>query len=821
MKKKQITVKPFKEWRKKTKIIFLSSLSFIFYLSYVGVFNLFLNSKEKIIYPILAKKTGVLFLGYFAFGDKKITINGVKVLITHLKNVKSSFLYTNIIFISLVVIFLIIKLFSKPKKKNTSQGSADWGTLKDVDIQNSKDKIFGVSLIQDEGVILGKKDGVTLRDNAPTHLCVVAPTRTGKGVSIIIPTLISGWKESTVVLDIKGENYQLTSGARKEQFDNLILRFSPKAEDSCSFNPLREIRFMTIYEVEDVRLITNIICQDENSKDPFWNTSAAQLMNGLIFYEMYKNFLKNPEYVYENGEKKPITSVCLGDITTSLTDANNVGNLNEILKAKSMENLIETYGANEKVKKEVREKLTKIYGMELEFINSGRHPVCSRELFGMGTQAEQTLGSIVGVAKTKLTVFEIPIIKQNTSTSDFRIFDLMNYEKPIALYLVIPPADILLLSPLVKIFLVQMVKLLTPELDYFSKIKHKWRMLMLLDEFPTIGKIEDLESGIGYFAGYGIKMMIILQSLDQLFKIYKKENGFLSNCQGQIFYTTNDETTSNYVSKLLGEQTIEQFTQSNKAANTFIKTQSQQFIKRNLLTPDEVGRFPSDKIIIKLSGKKPIQSDKIIYFLEDEYKHLTEIPFIATESCYNIRKKYFKLTPNLKKQMKDFPYKYFPYKEGLATMKRKLKKEYEYLIANQNTVFEFEKEKEDFRARKENFQKQNKAMKLYLKYYKLVYSYFYKDSLEEEKMLKKVEKENFVTEEIEVKNEEIKMFKNKEEKEIEKQEKDVEKKEKENEKNVKEEEVKIKSEEKEKNEEEKKDEYGLTIVEDEFSSEDY
>ena len=101
---------------------------------------------------------------------------------------------------------------------------------------------------------------------------------------------------------------------------------------------------------------------------------------------------------------------------------------------------------------------------------------------------------------------------------------------------------------------------------------------MLLDEFPAIGKLEVLEKGIGYVAGYGMKMMLILQSLDQLFKIYGKENGFLSNCQAQIFYTSNDETTANYVSKLLGKETIEQFTQSNKSVGTIIKSESQQFI---------------------------------------------------------------------------------------------------------------------------------------------------------------------------------------------------------------------------------------------------
>ena len=335
-----------------------------------------------------------------------------------------------------------------------------------------------------------------------------------------------------------------------------------------------------------------------------------------------------------------------------------------------------------------------------------------------GNLPEQTLGSIIGSAKVKLSIFEIPIVKENTDHSDFRIFDLMNYKKPVSLYLVVPPADITSLSPLIKILLLQMVNILTPEIDYINKKGHKWRMLLLLDEFPAIGKLEILEKGIGYVAGYGMKMMLILQSLDQLFKIYGKENGFLSNCQTQVFYTSNDETTSNYVSKLLGKETVEQFTQSNKTIGTIIKSESQQFLGKDLLTPDEVGRFPSDKIIVKLAGRNPIKSDKIVYFEEKEYSDLTKIPYIYTESCYDKEKRYIKLSEKQRKKYKNYPYNYIPYKVALKNMKKNIKKIYnEIKILEQNIEKLDKKELEEYKRSRENCIKNSKGIKKYIEIY--------------------------------------------------------------------------------------------------------
>ena len=130
---------------------------------------------------------------------------------------------------------------------------------------------------------------------------------------------------------------------------------------------------------------------------------------------------------------------------------------------------------------------------------------------------------------------------------------------------------------------------------------------MLLDEFPAIGKMESLETGIGYFAGYGMKMMIVLQSLDQLFKIYGDKNSFLSNCKIQVFGQANDKITADYI-------------------NNLCKDKNKKFV-----TNEELLKFPLNKVIIKKFGEKPIIAEKFLYYKEKEYFELSKIPFVFSE----------------------------------------------------------------------------------------------------------------------------------------------------------------------------------------------
>lgn len=529
-----------------------------------------------------------------------------------------------------------------------------WASLEYIeDFENDKEKLYTGTLLGESGVMLGKIEDRFLIDNSRQHILLTMPSCSGKGVSCIVPTILKTWKESLFVFDVKGENYQLTSGARKEKFDNHILRFAPKSKNSCRYNPLAEVRILSEHEVEDIRMIADTICkvgEVRGHDNALYAQFSSNFIFASIFYVLYKNFLKNPKFVYENGRKNPVSNATIAEIIEFIGENDKIGKhvktneLLEKLKKISKENIIEMFGCNEETKNYVKEKLNDIYKKDIdrEIINKGNHPRIAGQ-FSKNFELP-FFGSVLSQTIYNLSIFDIPQVKENMSASDFRMYDLMNMEKPVSLYYVVSPADILELSPITKIFIKQMFDRLTPEIDYTNQTRHKWKMLALMDEFPALGKLEELETGIGYYAGYGIKMLIVLQSIDQLFRIYGEKNRFLPNCTIQVFGRANDKATANYVSEICGKTEIEM---------------NNDIYSKNLITAKEAENLSDDKLIIKKTGLKPILADKFIYFKSKDFYEFTKIPFVISESLYDNNRKYYKLNEEQKRRI-GYIYNYLP-----------------------------------------------------------------------------------------------------------------------------------------------------------------
>ena len=529
-----------------------------------------------------------------------------------------------------------------------------WASLEYIeDFENDKEKLYTGTLLGESGVMLGKIEDRFLIDNSRQHILLTMPSRSGKGVSCIVPTILKTWKESLFVFDVKGENYQLTSGARKEKFDNHILRFAPKSKNSCRYNPLAEVRILSEHEVEDIRMIADTICkvgEVRGHDNALYAQFSSNFIFASIFYVLYKNFLKNPKFVYENGRKNPVSNATIAEIIEFIGENDKIGKhvktneLLEKLKKISKENIIEMFGCNEETKNYVKEKLNDIYKKDIdrEIINKGNHPRIAGQ-FSKNFELP-FFGSVLSQTIYNLSIFDIPQVKENMSASDFRMYDLMNMEKPVSLYYVVSPADILELSPITKIFIKQMFDRLTPEIDYTNQTRHKWKMLALMDEFPALGKLEELETGIGYYADYGIKMLIVLQSIDQLFRIYGEKNRFLPNCTIQVFGRVNDKATANYVSEICGKTEIEM---------------NNDIYSKNLITAKEAENLSDDKLIIKKTGLKPILADKFIYFKSKDFYEFTKIPFVISESLYDNNRKYYKLNEEQKRRI-GYIYNYLP-----------------------------------------------------------------------------------------------------------------------------------------------------------------
>lgn len=610
------------------------------------------------------------------------------------------------------------------------------------------DTSSGQKVVKNHYERIWKPEQIILKDDSKTHVIVAAPTRTGKGVSIITPSLLE-WTQSVFVLDIKGENYQNTAYCRKNRWNNIIIRYAPKSDNSSSYNPLGEIRMMTNKEAEDIMNIANIVTTKEKP-DPFWDTSAASLLRADITRIIYEVFLNEPEFEDANGnivdralindetlctKYFPVVKGNLGQVFDYLVSSQFTLPRIAILKMQSTVEDFFSYCKDEELVRMIQNKLCQIYPNFRELIAGGK-PLTYEEamaqsgidtLPGMGGKeiklptvnnytkmdythinpdgsfnstnvaheikwhtgrkhpevvsgftdssqaSENTTSTIIKVTTTCISLFGLPTVRKNTSVSDFRIRDLMFYKKPMSLYLVVLPADILDVAPLVRIMIVQLVNGLTPEQDYRNEVKPPHKLLMLLDEFPAIGKIEVLETAAGFVAGYGMKLMLINQSLDQLFQIYGEKNKFMGNCQLQIFYTANDNGTGEYVSKAVGNETIRMVT--NKSNMTLFNgnkaNPSENFTGRPLISPDQLRRLPLNKILIILGGKTPIMTDKIRYFTDPQFMYWSKnIPLIGSESCYNLDKQYFYNDPaktyaDIEFLLGDNRTKYVPYREQL------------------------------------------------------------------------------------------------------------------------------------------------------------
>ena len=515
------------------------------------------------------------------------------------------------IFISSLII-LTMPYWKKRKLK--SHGDAEFGTYDDLKKDKKKPSDVDFLSGNENGFVIGYVKTLSgklklLYDTSMIHIALFLPTRGGKGVGYIIPSLIAGLKRiSTFISDIKKENYELTSWYRAKILKHRILKFEPMSELSNGYNFLSEVRYGTNYEIEDCRIIGTMIVGEDESKDPFWGDSAKDTISTLTGYVHYREVSSRPE------EDPDITDVrvSLNDVISIITNTeNSLYRMFAKYLGKPMEEdeYEDEMPKDFILKEKTIERLRKIYTDEesIKALNKGLHPFVAKQ-FGYLLQntGENTFKSITSTAKTKLQVFEIPSVVKNIEKSDFRAMDLVNGDNPVDLYFVIKPKDIDLLAPLVRIMYIQLTNLLMESLS-----KKNFNITFLMDELNAYGKMKALVKGLGYYAGFGIKMVGIFQGLDQLNSTYDKQGKeVLNGCQIQIFGRPNDEAAPDYISKTLGKETIRV-----KSRNIGLKgggNVSEQ--GKDLLSPSETRLLPDRKAVVITGYKKPLLLDKLYYY---------------------------------------------------------------------------------------------------------------------------------------------------------------------------------------------------------------
>ncbi|MEM6356543.1 MAG: conjugal transfer protein TraG [Pseudomonadota bacterium] len=455
-----------------------------------------------------------------------------------------------------VAIFLSV-LQAREASDVTTYGSARWAGTKDI----TDAGLFAV-----DGVVLGRLDKRYLRHDGPEHVLCFAPTRSGKGVGLVIPSLLT-WPGSAIVHDIKGENWQLTSGWRA-RFGRVLL-FDPTNAASAAYNPLLEVR-RGEREVRDVQNIADILVDPEGQLERrnHWEKTSHSILVGAILHVLY-------------AEKDKT----LAGVAAFLSDP----------------------------RRPIAATLTAM--MRTAHLGDRPHTVVAQAARELLNKSENERSGVLSTAMSFLSLYRDPVIAAVTRRCDWRIDDLVSDARPLTLYLVVPPSDISRTKPLVRLILNQIGRRLTEELHNTNR---KHRLLFMLDEFPSLGRLDFFESQLAFMAGYGLKAFLIAQSLNQIEKAYGQNNAILDNCHVRVAFATNDERTAKRLSDALGT-TTELRAMKNYAGHRLSPwlghlMVSRQETARALLTPGEIMQLPPDDEIILVSGAAPIRAQKVRYF---------------------------------------------------------------------------------------------------------------------------------------------------------------------------------------------------------------
>ncbi|MHC2313087.1 type IV secretion system protein VirD4 [Bradyrhizobium diazoefficiens] len=463
----------------------------------------------------------------------------------------------------------------------TTYGSARWAT---------PNEIKAAGLFASKGVFLGRLENNYLRHDGPEHVMCFAPTRSGKGVGLVLPTLLS-WTSSAVVHDIKGENWELTSGWRST-FSHCLL-FNPTDSRSARYNPLLEVR-KGAAEVRDVQNIADILVDPEGALErrTHWEKTSHSLLVGVILHVLYAE------------EKKTLTRV-----TEILADP-----------AQSFEKTLRIMLATNHLGTEAEPKV---------------HPVVAATARELLNKSENERSGVLSTAVSFLGLYRDPVVSRNTEHCDWRIADLVSADKPVTLYLVVPPSDISRTKPLIRLILNQIGRRLTETLNTKAGDRRHRQLLMMLDEFPALGRLDFFESALAFMAGYGIRAYLIAQSLNQIAKAYGENNAILDNCHVRIAFAANDERTAKRISDALGTAT-ELRAQRNYAGHRLAPwlghvMVSRQETARPLLTPGEVMQLPPDQAIVLVSGLAPVRALKLRHYEDANFvNRLRRPPALAS-----------------------------------------------------------------------------------------------------------------------------------------------------------------------------------------------
>jgi len=484
------------------------------------------------------------------------------------------------VFLAALVFIVPLAIIFRPKKRSL-HGDATFAT---------PGEIKKAGLFSDNGIIVGKKGSRYLIFKGSEHVLMDAPTRSGKGVGIVIPNLLS-WPDSVVCLDIKQENWNITSGFRQQHGQQCyMLNLAPRDYRSHTWNALHYISDDPNFRVNDIQKISYMLFPDVDGTDPIWSASCRSLFLGIVLYLLDTDGL-------------PVT---LGEVYRQAASGD----------PKRFAGIIEQRNDD---------------GNPLP-------PECVTALNDYLDTSSNTRSSIRKTFTSRLELFSNPVIDAVTSSNDFDLRDLRS--KRMSIYVGITPDDLDRLGPLINLFFQQVIDLNTRELPYSEanpggNPDFRYQCLLLMDEFAAIGRVNILSKGISYIAGYGLRMLPIIQSPAQLRDIYGAEQAktFITNHALRVIFPPKDVETSEEISRSLGDTTVKSRSKTKQLSGQGGRSYSESDQRRALLLPQEIRQLGQDREIIILENCPPIQADKIRYYQDrtftDRLLPAAEVPTVV------------------------------------------------------------------------------------------------------------------------------------------------------------------------------------------------
>ncbi len=449
----------------------------------------------------------------------------------------------------------------------------------------SQKEITKAGLRSKEGVLLGEDEYGFLVADGYQHALLFAPTGSGKGVGFVIPNLLY-WKQSVFVHDIKLENYEFTSGWR-ESIGQKVFVWNPANPDGFThcYNPIDWVSNKAGQMVDDVQKIASLIMP----KQDFWVNEARSLFVGVVLYLV----------------AAPDKNQSFGEVVRTMRSDDVVYNLAVVLDT---------------------------MGNEI-------HPVSYMNLAAFLQKADKERSGVISTMNSSLELWANPLIDTATASSDF---DIQTFKKDVTtVYVGLTPDNLKRLQPLMQVFYQQATEFLSRKMPTPDEI---YGVMFMMDEFPTLGKMEQFMSGIAYFRGYKVRLFLIIQDTQQLKGTYEDSgmNSFLSNSTFRITFAANNYETANLISQLCGNKTVESESASKPKYLDFnpgSRSLNVSKAQRALLLPQEVIGLPRDDQIILIESQPPIKSKKIKYYEHPLFKKRLMKPIpLPQQQPYDPRK---------------------------------------------------------------------------------------------------------------------------------------------------------------------------------------